>query len=106
MNSVWIIVPAYNEQSTIRQVVSGLRRFCPNVAVVDDCYGTLFVSEVLRDAMLFHSQEFVFHTWATCNREDRGKRLTALGFRRSTLEELPPGRCPQQTDLLVCLSVG
>ena len=34
---VWIVVPAFNEQSTIEQVVSGLRRFYPNVAVVDDC---------------------------------------------------------------------
>jgi glycosyltransferase involved in cell wall biosynthesis len=36
-SSLWIVVPAYNEQSTIQQVVSGLRRFYPNVAVVDDC---------------------------------------------------------------------
>jgi glycosyltransferase involved in cell wall biosynthesis len=37
ISSAWIVVPAYNEQSTIQQVVSGLRRFCPNIAVVDDC---------------------------------------------------------------------
>jgi polyprenyl-phospho-N-acetylgalactosaminyl synthase len=38
MNScVWLVVPAYNEQATIQQVVSGLLRFCWNVAVVDDC---------------------------------------------------------------------
>lgn len=36
-SSVWIVVPAYNEQSTIDQVVSGLRRFCLNIAVIDDC---------------------------------------------------------------------
>jgi polyprenyl-phospho-N-acetylgalactosaminyl synthase len=36
MSSVWIVVPAYNEQSTIRQVVLGLRQFCPNITVVDD----------------------------------------------------------------------
>jgi glycosyltransferase involved in cell wall biosynthesis len=30
-------VPAYNEQSTIREVVSGLLDFYPNVVVVDDC---------------------------------------------------------------------
>jgi polyprenyl-phospho-N-acetylgalactosaminyl synthase len=36
MSSVWVVVPAYNEQSTIQQVVFGLRRLCPNIAVVDD----------------------------------------------------------------------
>jgi glycosyltransferase involved in cell wall biosynthesis len=36
MSSVWIVVPAYNEQPTIRQAVFGLRQFCPNIAVVDD----------------------------------------------------------------------
>ena len=35
--SVWIVVPAYNEEATIRQVIFGLRRFWPNVVVVDDC---------------------------------------------------------------------
>jgi len=40
---VWIIVPAFNEQSTIEQVVSGLRRLYPNVAVVDDCSTDLTV---------------------------------------------------------------
>jgi glycosyltransferase involved in cell wall biosynthesis len=34
---VWIVVPAFNEQSTIEQVVSGLCRFSPNIVVVDDC---------------------------------------------------------------------
>jgi polyprenyl-phospho-N-acetylgalactosaminyl synthase len=33
---VWIVVPAYNEDSTIDEVVSTLRRLCHNVAVVDD----------------------------------------------------------------------
>lgn len=37
MKSLWIVVPAYNEQSTIQQVVTALLRFCPNVIVVDDC---------------------------------------------------------------------
>jgi glycosyltransferase involved in cell wall biosynthesis len=37
MSSVWVVVPAYNEQSTIQQVVAALRRLCSNVAVVDDC---------------------------------------------------------------------
>jgi polyprenyl-phospho-N-acetylgalactosaminyl synthase len=40
-DSVWIVVPAFNEQSTIEQVVSGLRRFCGNIAVVDDCSSDL-----------------------------------------------------------------
>jgi len=34
---VWIVVPAYNEQSTIAQVVAGLIPTYPNVVVVDDC---------------------------------------------------------------------
>jgi glycosyltransferase involved in cell wall biosynthesis len=37
LDSVWIVVPAYNEQSTVREVVSGLKRICPNITVVDDC---------------------------------------------------------------------
>jgi glycosyltransferase involved in cell wall biosynthesis len=37
LNSVWIIVPAYNEQRTIQRAILALRRFCPNVVVVDDC---------------------------------------------------------------------
>jgi len=36
-DSVWVVVPAFNEQSTIQQVVSGLCCFCPNIVVVDDC---------------------------------------------------------------------
>jgi glycosyltransferase involved in cell wall biosynthesis len=36
-DSVWIVVPAFNEQSTIQEVVLGLCRFCGNIAVVDDC---------------------------------------------------------------------
>lgn len=39
--TVWIIVPSYNEQSTIQRVVSGLTQICPNVVVVDDCSGDL-----------------------------------------------------------------
>jgi glycosyltransferase involved in cell wall biosynthesis len=35
--TVWVTVPAYNEESTIERVVSGLRSFCANVVVVDDC---------------------------------------------------------------------
>ena len=38
---VWIVIPAFNEQSTIQQVVSGLSRFCGNIAVVDDCSSDL-----------------------------------------------------------------
>jgi glycosyltransferase involved in cell wall biosynthesis len=37
MDSVWVVVPAYNEGVTIEKVLLGLRRFCPNIAVVDDC---------------------------------------------------------------------
>jgi polyprenyl-phospho-N-acetylgalactosaminyl synthase len=40
-DSVWIVVPAFNEQSTIEQVVSGLFRFCRNIAVIDDCSSDL-----------------------------------------------------------------
>lgn len=36
-SSVWVVVPAYNEEVPIRQVVSGLRRSYPNVIVIDDC---------------------------------------------------------------------
>lgn len=38
---VWIVIPAFNEQSTIQQVVSDLCRFCGNIAVVDDCSSDL-----------------------------------------------------------------
>lgn len=37
MNSVWIVVPAFNEERTIQEVVLGLRRLYPDVIVVDDC---------------------------------------------------------------------
>jgi glycosyltransferase involved in cell wall biosynthesis len=36
-SSAWIVVPAFNEEQTIQEAVLGLRRFCPNVVVVDDC---------------------------------------------------------------------
>lgn len=35
--SVWVTVPAYNEESTIERVVTGLRSLCTNIIVVDDC---------------------------------------------------------------------
>jgi polyprenyl-phospho-N-acetylgalactosaminyl synthase len=38
---VWIVVPAYNEEVTIEEVVSELRRLFPNVVVVDDCSADL-----------------------------------------------------------------
>jgi glycosyltransferase involved in cell wall biosynthesis len=41
VGSDWIVVAAYNEQSTIQQVVSGLRRSFPNIVVVDDCSSDL-----------------------------------------------------------------
>jgi glycosyltransferase involved in cell wall biosynthesis len=34
--TVWIVVPAYNEQQTIQQVVLRLQRVCPNVVVIND----------------------------------------------------------------------
>jgi glycosyltransferase involved in cell wall biosynthesis len=37
MHTAWIVVAAFNEQATVQEVVLRLRRFCPNVAVVDDC---------------------------------------------------------------------
>lgn len=40
-NSVWVTVPAYNEESTIERVVVGLRPFCSNIVVVDDCSSDL-----------------------------------------------------------------
>jgi len=40
-HGVWIVIPAFNEQSTIQQVVSGLSPFCGNIAVVDDCSSDL-----------------------------------------------------------------
>jgi glycosyltransferase involved in cell wall biosynthesis len=36
-SSLWILVPAYNEEFTIGQVVSELGRLYPNIAVIDDC---------------------------------------------------------------------
>lgn len=44
VGSVWIVAPAYNEQSTIEQVVSGLRWSFPNIVVVDDCSSDLTAS--------------------------------------------------------------
>jgi polyprenyl-phospho-N-acetylgalactosaminyl synthase len=35
--SVWIVVPAHNEQRTIQRAVLALRRFYPDVVVVNDC---------------------------------------------------------------------
>ena len=40
-DSVWVVVPAFNEQLTIQQVVSGLCGVCGNIAVVDDCSSDL-----------------------------------------------------------------
>lgn len=41
VGSVWVVIPAYNEQSTIQQVISGLKRLLPNIVVVDDCSADL-----------------------------------------------------------------
>ena len=35
--SCWVVVPAYNEATTVGEVVARLREFCPNVVVIDDC---------------------------------------------------------------------
>jgi glycosyltransferase involved in cell wall biosynthesis len=36
MNSYWVVIPAYNEAATVRDVAARTRRQCPNVIVVDD----------------------------------------------------------------------
>jgi polyprenyl-phospho-N-acetylgalactosaminyl synthase len=36
-NSIWIVVPAFNEERVIADVIIGLRKQYPNVIVVDDC---------------------------------------------------------------------
>jgi glycosyltransferase involved in cell wall biosynthesis len=36
-NSIWIVVPAFNEERVIEDVIIGLRKQYPNVIVVDDC---------------------------------------------------------------------
>ena len=41
VSSIWVVVPAYDEQSTIQQVVSGLRWSFQNIVVVDDCSSDL-----------------------------------------------------------------
>ena len=35
--SCCVVVPAYNEATTVGEVVARLREFCPNVVVIDDC---------------------------------------------------------------------
>ena len=35
--SVWIVVPAYNEEATVQRAVRELRRLYTNIVVVDDC---------------------------------------------------------------------
>ena len=35
-DDLWIVIPAYNEEETVRQVAIGARRYCSNVIVVDD----------------------------------------------------------------------
>lgn len=36
MTNYWVVIPAYNEASTVRDVAKRSRLFCPNVTVVDD----------------------------------------------------------------------
>ncbi|MEK7103766.1 MAG: glycosyltransferase family 2 protein, partial [Patescibacteria group bacterium] len=35
--SVWVVIPAYNEQRSVREAVQHVQRYIPNVVVVDDC---------------------------------------------------------------------
>ena len=32
----WVVIPAYNEGATVREVAARARRYCDNVIVVDD----------------------------------------------------------------------
>ena len=32
----WVVIPAYNEGATVRDVAARARRYCDNVIVVDD----------------------------------------------------------------------
>jgi glycosyltransferase involved in cell wall biosynthesis len=36
MANVWVIIPAYNEKEVIGQTISGVKKYCGNVLVVDD----------------------------------------------------------------------
>jgi glycosyltransferase involved in cell wall biosynthesis len=36
VDDVWVVIPAYNEGATVRNVAGRARRYCPNVIVVDD----------------------------------------------------------------------
>lgn len=36
-STCWVVVPAYNEATTVGEVVKQLRQLCPNVVVIDDC---------------------------------------------------------------------
>ena len=36
MQNVWVVIPAYNEEKKISEVVRGVFQYAPNVAVVDD----------------------------------------------------------------------
>jgi len=35
--NTFIVIPAYNEQQTIEQVIKGVQKICSNIVVVDDC---------------------------------------------------------------------
>lgn len=35
-NEFWVIVPAYNEQNRVRSVISKIKKYTPNIVVVDD----------------------------------------------------------------------
>ena len=46
--SIWVVIPAYNEQRNVRQVVQQVRVHVPNVVVVDDCSKDNTSSEALE----------------------------------------------------------
>ena len=36
MNKVFVVIPAYNEEETIGEVIDGVKKYCQNIIVVDD----------------------------------------------------------------------
>lgn len=49
IDNVWVIIPAYNEDRMVGQVVRGAKRFFPNVVVIDDASADR-TSSVAKDA--------------------------------------------------------
>lgn len=44
---VWVIVPMYNEATVVREVLTGLRQYFPNIVAVDDGCGDTSATEAL-----------------------------------------------------------